>query len=151
MRLYSKKLSSVTKEESVKLSKLTIKQDSMMRSDILRAKTNRDSIKIFLIKDQGEIVAWSSVLPSDTYYYKLRAKQKGPKPVRFAKIYTFVKRSYRSQGLGKRLINSASKWARENKFTPKVFAWNHNSFKFFKSCANQGLKLNVVNYSGYRV
>lgn len=151
MRLYSKKLSSVTKAEIVKLSKLTIKQDSMMKSDILRAKNNRESIRIFIIKDQGEIVAWSSVLPSNIYYYQLRAKQKGGKPVRYAKIYTFVKRDYRGRGLGKRLIKNASKWAKENKFTPKVFAWNKNSFKFFKSCANRGLTLNVVNYSGYRV
>lgn len=129
IHIRSKLLSNLTKEERSQLNRLTLQKDSMMREDILWRTEHLEAVRVFLASDGDKIVGWSSVIQpcaGVTFPVSIRTK--------LLPIYTYVMRKHRRQGIGKRLIGTASKWVIKKGFKPKVIAWDTQSLRFFDKC-----------------
>lgn len=141
MRILSKKLSNFNKLELEQLNRLTLKGNSLMREEILQSTgETRKYIRVFYVKVDKKIIAWSSIqLPKSRRTHK------------YIKVYTYVMKKYRQNGFGKRLITAANKFLEQNYYVPRVFAWDTSSFKFFNRCRKIGLPLNVIKYAEVKI
>lgn len=141
MRVLTKKLSNFSQEEISQLNKLTLRSSrgdfggSLMREEILWSSGEpRTRIRVFYIKEGAKIVAWASVFLPEPKKKKV-----------YVAIYTYVMRQFRGNGFGKRLLNAASKFIKSKGYTPRVFAWNIPSFRFFNKCSKK-LAINIIKY-----
>ena len=66
MKILSKSLEAITKEERRRLNYLTLKGNSLMREDVLRAEDCHEEFQLFMaINEEEKIIGWSVLFPED--------------------------------------------------------------------------------------
>lgn len=138
IEIVSKTLDTLSKEERRRLNYLTLKRNSLMRDDVMRAHEDLDQYQLFLAILDNTIIGWSALFPCDlsteccsfNKYY----------------IYTYVQSCFRRKGVGMQLLDAASQWAKDLEVECEVFAWNEDSENFFKYCAAMPINL-VIDYA----
>lgn len=123
--IYQKTLDQITAAERKRLNYLTLKGGSMMREEVLQRKYRLKAIQLFIAVVDETIVGWSAVVKE--------------------KVYTYVMKAFRRQGIGSELLTRASNWMVNNKKKKAVvLAWDDNSTEFFSICENRNIPVDVV-------
>lgn len=137
-RINSKWLSNCTGKELQQLNRLRLKGDSMMYEDVILAPFYRDRMRVFLLKEYGNIIGWSvTILPITEKEYKAKPFYPTNYGTNYAPVYTYVHSKCRKAGYGRRLLTAASKFCVKNGVKPCVFFWNEASSRFFAG-VNEG-------------
>jgi len=136
MLIISKSLDQITKKERRRLNYLTLRGSSLLRDDILKATKNLDKYQLFLTYIDDKIVGWSAAFPEilTTEWVEYDEAYR---------IYTYVQTVHRRKGVGKQLIKRASKWACRKVEMVRVFAWDSRSEKFYRSCIELPVQVDV--------
>ena len=139
MKIISKSLALISKEERRRLNYLTLKGNSLMREDVLRAEDCYDEFQIFMaINEENKIIGWSVLFPED-----LSTDCYDPSSDKHC-LYTYVQTLYRRKGVGKLLVAAACDFAKEKDFVAQVFPWDARSEGFFEECADD-FELTIVH------
>jgi len=147
-RINSKWLSNCTGHELKQMNRLRFKGDSMMYEDVLCAKQNRDKMKIFFLKQEGEIIGWSvAILPITKAEFNKNPIYPTKYGTNYAPVYTYVHSQQRKHGYGRRLLLHASKFCIKKGKIPCVFFWNEKSSSFFSGVSCAYPKLQVFDVS----
>lgn len=143
VKIRQKWLSNCNGEELQQLNRLRFKGDSMMYEDVILAVYQRDRIRVFLAEEEKHIIGWScALLPPDdgeTIFYPV------PEGSENAPVYTYVARSHRKTGLGKRLLRNASGFVDRQGYTPTVFFYDEKSSVFFANLMDKIPALEVCD------
>ena len=149
-RINSKWLSNCTGAELQQLNRLRLKGDSKMYDDVILAVWHQERIRIFLLKQEGKIIAWSScILPVTKKDFKAKPIHATPPGTKKVPIYTYVNSKCRKKGYGRRLLKAAIKYTKES-YLPVAFWWDSASAEFFTSVAATDPALKVFDIFEWR-
>jgi hypothetical protein len=126
------------------MNRLRFKGDSMMYEDVILCSRYRDKIRVFFIKEDGNTIGWSCLILPPPKFYTLYPIHPASK---HTPVYTYVKRSCRKGGFGRRLLIAASKYAVKLNYKPTVLFWDEGSSTFFAGVRNKFPKLVVEDVS----
>lgn len=143
-RINSKWLANCTGQELKQMNRLRFKGDSMMYEDVILAPYHRDKMKVFLLKQEGEIIGWSvTILPITKAEFSKKPIYPTKYGTQYAPVYTYVHSKHRKNGYGKRLLIAASKFCVKKGKTPVVFFWDEHSSSFFLGASRAYSNLEV--------
>jgi GNAT superfamily N-acetyltransferase len=128
-------------DEWMSINRLTFKNTSGMREDVLRQSQKRGEFQIFLARHNGTIIGWAVAYPakrSVRYFYCGNSK--------LLNIFCYVRRANRRNGVGKTLVSRAAVWVRKSGYYPRVFTWDQKSFDFYWNVNSSSSKLRIVDH-----